>query len=205
MKLKKGVKRILIIGLVLLIAGISLLIYSKVTEKPTVKKTTVVNEIKEYGYTLKSNKSKTYKDMFYELQKILDKEEVDEEAYVSKIAQMFILDFYSLSDKLANTDVGGIDFVHTAAKDNFLVKAEDTIYKYVQNNIYGNREQDLPTVKEVSVESVESVEFTAGDHTDENSYQVTLKWTYTKENDYQNEATLLFIHEDNKLSLVEME
>ena len=58
MKLKKKVKRCLIIGSVLLVAGAGVLVYD-VSFKPktTVKKATVLTEIKGYGYTLKSNKS----------------------------------------------------------------------------------------------------------------------------------------------------
>ncbi len=205
MKLKKSVKRILLIALILIIAGIALLIYNQTRGSKTVKKATVVNEIKEYGYTLKSNKAKAYKEMFHELQKILEKKEIDEEEYVSQISKMFILDFYSLSDKIANTDVGGVDFVHSAAQANFLVKAEDTLYKYVQNNMYDNREQDLPTVEEVTIKNIETTSYTFGDITDNKAYQIEVEWTYTTDNDYQTSATLVFVHENNKLSLVEME
>ena len=35
-------------------------------------------------------------------------------------------------------------------KDNFILKAEDTIYKYVEDNSKGTRKQELPTVSKVS-------------------------------------------------------
>ena len=66
--------------------------------------------------------------MFQELKDILSEDEVDEKAYLEQISKMFIMDFYTLDDKLANTDVGGIDFLHTNAKTNFLEKSEDTVY-----------------------------------------------------------------------------
>ena len=204
MKLKKSVKRFLMIVMLSLIVTLGILLYLNLGKKQTAKKATVVNEIKEYGYTLKSNKSKAYKDMFHELQKILENKSVDEKEYVSQISKMFILDFYSLSDKVANTDVGGVDFVHSSAQDNFLVKAEDTIYKYIQNNMYNDRTQDLPTVDEVTIKNIEQKEFIVGDQTDENAYAIEVEWTYTKDNDYQKSATLIFAHEDKKLSLVEI-
>lgn len=205
MKLKKKVKRCLIIGSVLLVAGTGVLVYD-VSFKPktTVKKATVLTEIKEYGYTLKSNKSKAYKKEFNNLAELLKKDKIDEEEYAKELTKLFVLDFYTLSDKVANTDVGGTDFVHTDAKNNFLEKAEDTIYKYVENNMYGGRKQDLPTVKEVTIDSVKKTSFTIDKVTDDKAYQVTASWTYTSENDYQNKATFTFVHEDKKLSLVEM-
>ena len=205
MRLKKSVKRILIVAILLIVLGVGSLLYLQFAPKKTTTKAKVINEIKGYGYILKSNKSKAYQKDFKELAEILKEEPVDEEKYVSKSAQMFVLDFYSLSDKVANTDVGGTQFVHSAALDNFLLKAEDTIYKYVQNDMYHSRKQDLPTVDKVTIEDVTTTSFKALNQTDDAAYQVKVKWTYTKDNDYQNEATLIFIHEDKKLSLVEMQ
>ncbi len=205
MKLKKGAKRIIIVLTILLIVGISILVYANFFQtKKTTQTATVVNEIKEYGYTLKSNKSKAYKDKFQELQKILKAATVDEEAYVKKISEMFILDFYSLNNKVANTDVGGIDFVHSSAQNNFLEKAENTIYKYVQNNMYNNRKQDLPEVDKITIGEVTHISYTALESLDDEAYQVEVSWTYKEKNDYQTKATLIFVHEDKKLALVEM-
>lgn len=206
MKLKKKVKRFLIIFLIIVVAAVGGFVFYEMTNtsKVTIKKATVLNEIKEYGYTLKSNKSKAYKKEFANLATILNSDSVDEEAYLKSITKLFILDFYTLSDKVANTDVGGVDFIHTDAKTNFLEKAEDTIYKYVENNMYGGRRQSLPTVQDVTIEDIQNVSFTLNKETDTNAYQVTVSWTYTEENDYQNKATLTFAHEGKKLSLVEM-
>ena len=206
MKLKKKVKRFLIILLIVIVATVGGFVFYEMTNtsKVTIKKATVLNEIKEYGYTLKSNKSKAYKKEFANLATILNSDSVDEEAYLKSITKLFILDFYTLSDKVANTDVGGVDFIHTDAKTNFLEKAEDTIYKYVENNMYGGRHQSLPTVKNVTIDNIQNVSFTLNKEVDSKAYQVTVSWTYTEENDYQNKATLTFAHEGKKLSLVEM-
>lgn len=206
MKLKKGVKRFLIILLILVVlAGGAFLVWKFYPKERAQEAATVVSEIPGYGYTLKSNKSAQYKEMFQELTDILSESPVDEEAYVEQISKMFILDFYTLSDKVANTDVGGVDFVHSAAKTNFLEKAEDTIYKYVESDIYGERDQKLPTVDEITVSSIDNVTYELSDSIDDNAYQVSLSWTYKEDMGYQNEAVLTFVHEGEKLSLVEME
>lgn len=205
MKLKKKVKVILVIAILLIVAGLGFLAYESIKPK-AVKTATVENEIKDYGYTLKSTRSARYKEAFQELKDILSKKNVDEEAYLKQISKMFIMDFYTLDDKLANTDVGGIDFVHTNAKTNFLEKSEDTVYKYVENDIYGNRNQKLPEVTDVTVENIENIEYTIGtDFTDDNAYQVEVSIKYKEDMDYPTKATLTFVHEDNKLSLVEVE
>ena len=205
MKLKKKVKVILIIAIILIVAGLGFLAYESLQPK-NVRTATVENEIEEYGYTLKSTRNDRYKEMFQELKDILSEDPVDEEAYLEQVSKMFIMDFYTLNDKLANTDVGGIDFVHTNAKTNFLEKAEDTVYKYVESDIYGTRDQELPEVTDVTVEKVENIEYTIGtDVTDDNAYQVEVFLKYKEDMDYPTTATLTFVHEDNKLSLVEVE
>ena len=205
MKLKKSVKRILIVAIILIITGLGFIAYESLNPKD-VKKATVENEIPEYGYTLKSTRNDRYKKMFQELKDILSEDEVDEEAYLEQISKMFIMDFYTLDDKLANTDVGGIDFLHTNAKTNFLEKSEDIVYKYVESDIYGNRDQELPEITDVTIENIENIEYTIGtDFTDDNAYQVEVSIKYKEDMDYPTKATLTFVHEDNKLSLVEVE
>ncbi len=205
MKLKKKVKVILVIAIILIVAGLGFIAYESIKPKE-VKKATVENEIKEYGYTLKSTRNDRYKKEFQKLKDILDKKNVDEEEYLKQISKMFIMDFYTLDDKLANTDVGGIDFVHTNSKTNFLEKSEDTVYKFVKNDIYGNRNQDLPEVTDITVDNIDSIEYTIGtDFTDDSAYQVEVSIKYKEDMNYPTKATLTFVHEDNKLSLVEVE
>lgn len=203
MKLKKNVKRIFLIILLLFVIGGGFYVYQHFLKdgKRKLKKAEVINEIKEYGYTLKSNQTKAYKKEFEKLAKILSKDEVDEEEYVKQLSILFLLDFYSLNNKLANTDVGGVEFVHSSAVANFITKAEDTLYKYVESNIYGNRKQNLPEVLDITIEDVEKTVY----DDDSSAYQVNATWNYKEDLGYQTKATLTFAHEDKKLSLVEME
>ncbi len=206
MKLKKKFKIILIVLLIIVVGVLAFLGYKKFFGTPTVKEAKVLNTIKEYDYVLKDNKSKKYQSLFKELAEILEEKEVDYEKYASKLAEMFIVDFYSLDDKTAKTDVGGVDIVHPTALNNFLENAENTYYKYVESNIYNNRTQSLPEVDTVTVESVEQTTFTYGETIDEEAYSVKVTWTYTDESfsEYQKEATLIFVHDGKKLYLVEL-
>ena len=67
--------------------------------------------------------------------------------------------------KVAKTDVGGVEFISPYVEKNFLENAENTYYKYVESNIYGNRDQSLPRVTKPVVDSID---------------QVTFKYTITK-------------------------
>ena len=184
MKLKKGVKRFLLIILILIIGGL-IAAYLLLDNPKSTKKVKVLTSIPDYGYELKDNKNPEFKKLFYQLEKILKEDPVKEEEYV-----------------------GGAEFVHKNALVDFLEKSQDTIYKYVESNLYEDRSQSLPTVKEVTVKRVEKSPFTYGENSDEEAYTVEVEWEYTDtstSNGYQTEATLVFVHEDKKLSLVELQ
>lgn len=207
MKMKKKVKKILIAILIIALVVLGYLSYKQFFGKEEVKEAKVVNEIKKYGYKLKDSKPAAYKKMFEELKTILEADKVDEEAYAKKISEMFVYDFYSLKDKVSKTDVGGVDFVHPDALENFLVNAQDTYYKYVENNIYGNRKQSLPVVTNIKVDNIKQEAFEYGDKSDDKAYFVDVSWSYTDNafSDNQNKATLIFVHDDIKLYLVELQ
>ena len=204
---RKPKKLLIIIKCILLLAVASFAIYKLVFNKEEVKEAKVISEIPKYGYVLKENKTARYKDMFKELKDILEADKVDQEKYVKKITEMFIYDFYSLDDKVAKTDVGGTDFVYKEVLENFLVNAEDTYYKYIESNIYKNRKQSLPEVKDITINNVEQKAFKYGNTTDSEAYYVDVSWTYKGSNfeDYQNKATLVFVHDGIKLVLVELQ
>ena len=207
MKMKKRVKKVLIAILLITVVVLGYLSYKQFFGEKEVKEVKVVNEIKKYGYKLKDNKPAAYKKMFGELKEILEADKVDEEAYAKKISEMFVYDFYSLKDKVSKTDIGGVDFVHPDALENFLTNAQDTYYKYVENNIYGNRKQSLPVVTNISIDNVKQEAFEYGDKSDDKAYFVDVSWSYSDSqfSDNQSKATLIFVHDDIKLYLVELQ
>ena len=209
MKLKKKVKRtILIILIIALLIVCALFVKHTFFDNKEVQETKVLKKIDKYGYTLKDNKTSKYKKMFEELNEILTQESVDEEEYVRKITEMFIYDFYSLDSKASKTDIGGVDFVHKDVLPNFLVAAEDTYYKYVESNIYNNRQQRLPEVGDITIESVNNDSYTIADgDTDDKAYYVKVNWEYTNNafDTYQTSAELVFVHNGIRLDLVELQ
>ncbi|MBQ6538769.1 MAG: hypothetical protein IJL76_00635 [Bacilli bacterium] len=214
MKLKKKTKRVLIFLLIVLIVIVGLCIYTKFfSNSPTkVKK---VDSIPKYGYNLKSTHPEEYKKLFSELKEILSEESVNKEAYAKKISQMFIYDFFSLDYKVAKTDVGGVEFINPYIEENFLEAAENEYYKYVESNIYGNRDQDLPRVTKPVVDSIDQISYKYTitknkrdyEQTDQKAYKVVVKWDYTKSSfdDYQKEGTLVLINHGKKLDIVELQ
>lgn len=197
-KKKSYLKFFLLLFAILLIGFFS---YQNFFKKNAIQ---VVSEIDDYSYFLENNETKIYKKYYKELEKELGDKKVNEENYAKLITTLFLIDFYTLSNKVTNQDIGGIQFLYDDIQDNFKLKATDTLYKYVKSDIYGNRSQELPMVKDVEIESIENIDYSYLDEEDKNAFEVKAKIIYKKDLGYDVEKILVIIHDDIKLSIVEI-
>ena len=208
-KKKKGKKKLIIFILVLLVAGG--LVYYALSGSTTTKKSgaKVVDKIDNFDYKVADTDTKLFKNEFKELKKILSKKEVKREDYASSIAKLFIIDFFTLDNKVTKNDVGGVQFVYTNYRTTFIDKARDEFYKYVKSNLNNDRKQELPIVKEVKVENIEKIETSSELSGDEfaaidEAYKVKLTWTYEKDLGYQTEATVIIVKDNDKLAVAKL-
>ena len=203
---KDKLKRIMLLTLFILLIILVLVIYFKFfkKEQKEIKENKVVDTIKNYDYHLKEEDSKLTSTLFNELDKVLSDEEINEEEYAKLISQLFVIDFYTLNNKLSNTDIGGIQYIHPDIKDNFIIKAENTVYKYVKSNIYGNRTQELPIITNTIIEDIKVTDYTSKTYKDNKSYQIKIKVEYQKDLKYPTEIELKLIHKDKKLYIIEV-
>lgn len=202
MKKRRILITTIVILLVLAIAIVAIILWPRSNSKQEVK---VINKIENYGYTLEDNETSIHKKYFEDLVLVLKKEEVDEEEYAKLVTKLFVSDFYNLNNKLTKNDVGGTQYIYTVAKDNMILNAKDTMYKYIESNINNNRIQKLPIVTDVEIVGIEQIEFEYGTKTDNHAYKINVKWTYKEDMDYQDEAVITLIHEENKLNIAQLD
>ena len=194
----------LFIILIVLIALIGVFVYLFVKNKNSNESREVIevvslDTIEGYNYHLNDRDSEVYKKYFYELKTILsDSESIDFEAYAKVLSSMYVIDLYSLYNKLNKYDVTVSDFINPENIDNFRLKVSDTLYKYLEDDTNGKRNQELPKVKEVNVEEVSNKSFKI-DEIEYSGYVVKLSWSYEKDLGYDTEATLDLIKRDNKI------
>ena len=146
-----------------------------------------------FGYVLDENDTKIYRKYFNELNKVLSSDEINYEEYAKLLSKLFVIDF--------STDIGGLEFVYNDLLDNFKLNAGDTIYKYVESNIDGERKQELPEVSDVIVNSVFDTKYTY-DKKEYDSYIVDVNWTYKKDLGYQDKMKLNIIKDGTELYVV---
>lgn len=202
--MKKKIFLIIAIAIVALALIVTLVIklWPESNKKTEVK---VINKIEAYGYILEDNETSLHKDYFEDLVKVLKEKEIDEEAYAKLLVQLFVSDFYNLENKLSKNDIGGVQYILTDAKENMILKAKDTIYKYVESNFDEKREQKLPVVSGVEITNIEKSKFKYDDTTDNDAYEVTATWEYKEDLGYQTSATFILVHENSKISIAQLD
>ena len=164
----------------------------------------VLDSIELYGYTLDKNDTQIYKDNFKELSKVLNEKPIDYDKYAEYISKLFIIDLFTLDNKLASTDIGGLDFIHPDLKNNFKEYIGYTMYKNIEINLDGNRKQELPIVKNVIIDTLKESKFTYNEVSYE-GYDVKANIEYEKDLGYQKEINLKIIKDDKILYIVKGE
>lgn len=163
-----------------------------------------LDSIELYGYTLSKNDTEIYKTYFKELSKVLNEKTIDYTEYAKLISKLFAIDLYTLDNKLASTDIGGLEFLHKDLKDNFKENMGSTLYNFVESNIDGKRTQELPIVKDVNVSDVFETKYTYN-KTEYDAYIVSTDITYEKELGYPKSMKLTIIKDNNILYIVKGE
>ena len=201
MKKKYKVILIIIIILIVLLAAsiVAVKLLSKSDNKDAVK---VVDSIDEFGYTLDDRDTKLMKNTYNELKNVLSSDEINYEEYAKKLAELFVIDLFTMDNKVNRYDVGSTEYVYPDNVDNFKTNVEDTIYKSMENNSDGKRRQDLPEVSSITNSSVEGSTFLFGED-EYDSYVVSITWDYVDDLGYDDNATITLIESDNKLYVVE--
>lgn len=202
-KLKKKVVVLIVLIIIALFSITGLILYNTFFSKSD-NSVKVVDEIPGYGYTLQDDQPKIYKELFKELAEVLSKDSVDEDEYAKLISQMAVIDFYNLDNKVSKNDVGGVQFIRAKNIDNFVLEASETVYKYIEHDIYGNRNQTLPEVTSSSVKDIKQEAYSYKDIKDDKAYTVIVNIEYKKDLDYPTEVIVKLLHNDKKLEIYEM-
>ena len=162
MKRKYKIPLYVLLLLILIISGLFILSYFNKGDNTNVK---IVDTIDNFSYTLDERDTKLMKNIYNDLKKTLKEKDINYEEYAKNLAKLFVIDLFTLDNKINKYDVGSIEYVYPDAKDNFIINVEDTIYRHILNNSNGKRKQKLPVVSDVSIENIEEKEYTYGDAT----------------------------------------
>ena len=147
-------------------------------------------------YILYKRDSSLYKENFEKLRTILETSPVDNKEYAETIVKLFVIDFYTLDNKDENTDIGGLQYVHSNLKDNLVLNASSTMYKYIKTT------KELPKVKSITSVDTRETTYKINDK-DYSAYAITINWEYDKDLGYEKQGTFIVVNDNGDLSIVE--
>lgn len=203
--LKIGIFTVIIILVISLIGfgAYKLLASDSDANTPKVlKKNEVV--ISGYGIYIDDSDTDLYREEFNKLRENLESDNIDYDEYAASVARMFIIDLYTIKNKINKYDIGGIDFVYKSALDNYKDNVTDTIYKYVEDNSNADRTQQLPVVKSVAVSNVQKGKYKIESENKEyDSYTFKMNWNYSVNLGYDTTGEVIVVNVDNKMYVVE--
>lgn len=201
MKKKYKYPLLLLILVIIIIVGLILfkLFFAKDEVKNNVK---VIDSIVDFSYTLDERDTKLMKDTYEELKNILKEREIDYDEYAKVLAKLFVIDLFTMDNKINKYDVACLEYVYPDNLENFKTNVEDTIYKLMEDNTYGKRTEKLSIVNNVEITNEEESTFKINEE-EVPSYVVTLNWTYDKDLGYDKNAKITMIRKDKKLYVVE--
>lgn len=201
-KMKKKYKTLLIIIVICIIIIIGLLVIKNMKNEGVKNNVKVVDSIVDFSYTLDERDTSLMKENYKELKKLLKEKDINYEEYSQVIAKLFIIDLFTMDNKINKYDVGSLEYVYPETIDNFKLNIEDTIYKSMEDNTYDKRVQELPIVKSIEVIDTKTSTFKINEE-ELDSFIVTLNWEYEKDLGYDKEATITLIKENKKVYVVE--
>lgn len=204
--MKKNKKKTIIIIILIIIIAIGGFFLYRFLKNRNVNTETklveVLDEVKTYDYFLEDRDTEIYKETFFKLKDLLEKNStIDYQLYAEYLSSLFLIDLYTIDNKISKYDVGSLDFIYPEEKEKFQNKVMDTMYKLVVDNSTGTRHQELPIVAKVDIKKIENTEYMKGENSLE-GYLINASITYQKDLGYDKNVLLTLVKEDNKLYVV---
>lgn len=207
---KKAIIFSVLIILIMTLVGVALIFLLKDDKQDTPKEEKkTLNTLEKYGYTLDDKDTELYKTEFNKLKDNLESDKIDYEEYAKSIAKLFVIDVYTISNKINKYDVGGVEFVYPDVVENFKLNVEDTIYRYVEDNSDGDRNQSLPTISAVTIDSIQTSKFTyspdnkSKEKKEFEGYTVKYSAEYETSMGYDKSGEITIIKDNDILYIVE--
>ena len=185
-----------IIRIIMLVVIALIAIYAIFVAIPSKKNKDEEIENINNKYILYKRDSSLYKENFEKLRTILETSPVDNKKYAETIVKLFVIDFYTLDNKNDNTDIGGLQYVHSNLKDNLVLNASSTMYKYIKTT------KELPKVKSITSVDTRETTYKINDK-DYSAYAITINWEYDKDLGYEKQGTFIVVNDNGNLSIVE--
>jgi len=182
---KKSTRRIIVsvIVVVLLIAigAFGFLGYKTIKGMLGSNTSSSSNSIDSLGYSLRDDATDYQKELFKELKEAVEKND-DEVEIATLVAENFVADFYTWTNKKGSYDVGGLCYFYSPQKITLYEQARDTFYYYLSHYIGEYGKDDLLEVENIKVVSASKNELKYKTLTGEEypDFDIVISWDWKK-------------------------
>ena len=187
---KRRKRRTVILFLIIFLIS-CLALYFLIFKVAKVGSSHVIDQIKGYDYTLEKRDTQLMKTNFASLKEVLSADKVDYEKYAKLLSKLYIIDLYTIKNKNSKYDVGSMEYIYKDHRDNFKIKVQDTLYKFVEEK--HGRKQKLPEVKSVDISDLKETTYKYHDK-EYDAYEMTASWKYTKDLGYDDKAQITVVN-----------
>lgn len=108
------------------------------------------HNIPTMNYVLREGETEYQQELFNALKAAVENGESTNEELAKLVAENFVADFFTFSNKNAQYDVGGMYYVNKDSRENMYTYARDTIYKYLTSYIDTYGKENLMVVKDIT-------------------------------------------------------
>ncbi len=208
--------------LVLFVGGFY--VYKTINDSSDIDKTAVK---KDAYYSIRNNATSLQKTLYEDLINSLESDVKDDKNTYELLAQNYVADFYTWTNKFRRNDVGGIQFVDEDIRTNVYQAAQNQTYNDLYYYLENGGLKNTLEVSEVTVTDSKYIDYfiidsegeeeiydevieryVYGDYHD--AYAVSLRWTYKETesfntNVYEKDAqVIMMMNKDNIPMIVEV-
>ena len=202
-KTKDWLKGIILIAILFAIVGTFIIIYTRLQKKSDapVNVASVKDSIDKYGYTLNDNATAYYQQEFDSLKAMANDSSKTDEDIATQVAKLFVIDLFSINYKVNKYEVTSAQYFYSDKQDMHKQKVIDKLYNLVEDNAYDDRQQKLPEVTNVTVNSTTKGTYNMSDTKKVDSYVVDLNITYKEDLGYDTESLVTMVKDTNGVNM----
>lgn len=217
-------KALILIGsissLIILLVG-GFYVYKTWTSNTDIDQTNIV---KDDYYSIRNNATDYQKELYAALKEAIETSPRNDSDVSALVAQNFVADFYTWTNKFRMNDVGGIQFIIESMQVNVYQSAQVNLYQDLYYYLNNGGLSDTLEVSDISVVSKEAIDFFIfdnegseeiydevtgryrdGDYHD--AIEVVLNWSYVSTNSfdtsvYDQSATVILMMNEKNLPMV---
>lgn len=114
---------------------------------------------KDEFYSIRNNATQYQKDLYAELLEEVENESKDLDKISELVAQNFVADFYTWTNKFRKNDVGGLQFVREDIRTSVYQSAQQSVYGDMYYYLNNGGLKNTLEIEEVTVDNAEKIDF----------------------------------------------